>query len=116
MARATKWVVAGNVTTTKPPSPKKQRFAPKNKLLHKKDPTIKVMGFDDPIAIEVYDYILSDTKPGFINNFRKWSKDEIECEELTVANFIGLKIQRNNDIDGNETLSGDDGYSCWWMI
>jgi hypothetical protein len=59
---------------------------------------------------------LTKSKAGFINNYRKWSKGEIQFEDLTEANFIGLKIRRNNEINGNETLSGSDGYSRWWMI
>jgi hypothetical protein len=59
---------------------------------------------------------LTESKAGFINNYRKWSKGEIQFEDLTEANFIGLKIRRNNEINRNETLSGSDGYSRWWMI
>ena len=39
----------------------------------------------------------------------------IKHEELTEANFIGLKAQRNNEINGNERLNGSDGYVRWWM-
>lgn len=109
---------AGKKTTTKPPSPKKSKKTPnmREKLSQKKEATIRVVGFEDPIALEVYDYTLSESKAGFIHNYRKWSKGEIQFEDLTEANFTGLKIRRNNEIDGNETLSGADGYSRWWMI
>jgi hypothetical protein len=106
---------AGKTATTKPPSPKKSKKTPnmREKLLQKKEATIHVVGFD---ALEVYGYTLTESKAGFINNYRKWSKGEIQFEDLTEANFIGLKIWRNNEINGNETLSGSDGYSHWWMI
>ncbi len=109
---------AGKKTTTKPPSPKKSKKTPnmREKLSQKKEATIRVVGFEDPIALEVYDYTLSESKAGFIHNYRKWSKGEIQFEDLTEANFIGLKIRRNNEINGNETLPGCDGYSGWWMI
>jgi hypothetical protein len=106
---------AGKTTTTKPPSPKKSKKTPnmREKLLYKKEATIHVVGFEDPIALEVHDYTLTESKAGLINNYRKWSKGEIQFEDLTEANFIGLKILRNNEINGNETLSGSDGYSRW---
>ena len=109
---------AGKKTTTKPPSPKKSKKTPnmREKLSQKKEATIRVVGFEDPIALEVYDYTLSESKAGFIHNYRKWSKGEIQFEDLTEANFTGLKIRRNNEINGKETLSGADGYSRWWMI
>jgi hypothetical protein len=109
---------AGQTTTTKPPSPKKSKKTPnmREKLLQKKEATIHVVGLEDPIALEVYKYTLTESKAGFINNYRKWSKGEIQFEDLTEANFIGLKIRRNNEINGKETLSGSDGYSRWWMI
>jgi hypothetical protein len=109
---------AGKTTTTKPPSPKKSKKTPnmRKKLFQKKEATIHVVVFEDPIALEVYNYTLTESKAGFINNYRKWSKGEIQFEDLTEANFIGLKIRRNNEINGNETLSGSDGYSRWWMI
>ena len=109
---------AGKTTRTKPPSPKKSTKTPnmRQKLLQKKEATIHVVGFEDPIGLEVYDYTLSENKAGFINNYRKWSKGEIQFEELTEANFIGLKIQRNNENNGNEPLSGSDGFSRWWMV
>jgi hypothetical protein len=109
---------AGKTTTTKPPSPKKSKKTPnmREKLLQKKEATIHVVGFEDPIALEVYNYTLTKSKAGFINSYRKWSKGEIQFKDPTEANFIGLKIRRNNKINGNKTLSGSDGYSCWWMI
>ena len=88
----------------------------RQKLLQKKEATIHVVGFEDPIALEVYNYTLSKNKLWFINNYRKWSKGEIQFDELTEANFIGLKIQRNNENNGNEPLSGSDGFSPWWMV
>ena len=95
---------AGKKTTTKPPSPKKSKKTPnmREKLSQKKEATIRVVGFEDPIALEVYDYTLSESKAGFIHNYRKWSKGEIQFEDLTEANFTGLKIRRNNE--------------RWWMI
>jgi hypothetical protein len=115
---AAKAAVAGKGTTTKPPSPKRSKKTPnmREKLLQKKGTGISVVGFDDSVALEVYDYTVGDNKAGYIHNFRKWSKGEIEYEELTEANFIGLKAQRNNEIDGNERLKGSDGYLRWWMI
>jgi hypothetical protein len=109
---------AGKTTTTKPPSPKTSKKTPnvREKLLQKKEATIHVVGFEDPIALEVYDYTLTKSKARFINNYQKWSKGEIQFEDLTEANFIGLKIRRNNEFTENETLSGSDGYSHWWMI
>jgi hypothetical protein len=88
----------------------------REKLLQKKEETIHVVGFEDPIALKVYNYTLTESKAGFINNYRKWSEGEIQFEDLTEANLIGLKIRRNNEINRNETLSGSDGYSRWWMI
>jgi hypothetical protein len=109
---------AGKTTTTKPPSSKKSKKTPnmREKLLQKKEETIHVVGFEDPIALKVYNYTLTESKAGFINNYRKWSEGEIQFEDLTEANLIGLKIRRNNEINRNETLSGSDGYSRWWMI
>ena len=76
---------AGKTTTTKPPSPKKSKKSPnmREKLLQKKEATIHVVGFGDPIALEVYNYTLTESKVGFINNYRKWSKGEIQFEDLT---------------------------------
>jgi hypothetical protein len=102
---------ARKTITMKPPSPKKSKKTPnmREKLLQKKEATIHSVGFEDPIALEVYDYTLTKSKAGFINDYRKWSKGEIQFEDLTEANFIGLKIRRNNEINGNEILSGSDG-------
>jgi hypothetical protein len=88
----------------------------REKLLQKKEATIHVVGFEDPIALEVYDYTLTESKAGFIYNYQKWSKGEIQFENFTEANFIGLKIRRNNEINGNKIFLGSDGYSRWWMI
>ena len=113
-----KAVAAGKGTMTKRPSPTKSKKTPnmRERLLQKKGTGISVVGFDDSVGLEVYDYTVGDNKPGYIHNFRLWSKGEIDYEELTEANFIGLKAQRNNEIDGNEGLKGSDGYSRWWMI
>ena len=67
---------------------------------HKKEkpiPTIRVHSFQDPFAIEAYKYTLTATKPGFINKCRMRSRGEVEVEELIDANFVGIKIQRDND-------------------
>ena len=79
---AAKVAVAGKGTTTKPPSPKKSRKTPnmREKLLQKKGTGISVVGFDDSVALEVYDFTVGDNKPGYIHNFRKWSKGEIEYD------------------------------------
>jgi hypothetical protein len=104
----------------KPASPKKTKHAPSmrsnlNKNKQKPVPLIRVLGFQDPLYIEVYKYTLSENKPGFINTFRKWSKGKEVCDELMEANFIGLKTQRNLALVGNEYLSYDDGYARFWM-
>jgi hypothetical protein len=72
-----------------------------NKKKQKPVPLIRVLGFQDPLYIEVYEYTLSGNKPGFINTFRKWSRDEVVCDELMEANFIGLKMQRDFSLDGD---------------
>ena len=105
----------------KPPSPKKANRPPniKDKFKEKKekiDPNIHGLGFQDPIAIEKYEYRLTETKPGFIHTFRKWSRGDLDVDALTEANFIGLKVQRNNELDGNESLLGSDGFACFWII
>jgi hypothetical protein len=107
--------------SAKPPSPKKARSVPnmRENFKHKKEkpiPTICVHSFRDPFAIEAYEYTLMATKPGFINKYRMWSRGEVEVEELTDANFVGIKIQRDNDNPGNEPLLDKDGYSCVWLI
>ena len=82
---------------------------------HKKEkpiPTIRVHAFQDPIAIEAYKCTLTATKAGLINKYRMWARGELEVEALTDANFVGLKIQRDNDNPGNESLLDTDGYSC----
>jgi len=107
--------------TPKPPSPKKSKQGPsmRNNLKKKKEkpnPTISVLGFQDPFYTEIYEYALTDSKPGFLNNFRKWSRGEIENDSLTEANFIGMKMQRNFALAGNEHLLYEDGYPRFWMI
>ena len=50
-------------------------------IKHKKEkpiPTIHVHSFQDPFAIEAYEYTLTATKPGFINKYRMWSRGEVE--------------------------------------
>ena len=122
MAKPTsKPVSVGKAKNAKPPSPKKAKRAPsiKDKFKEKKDkidPTIRVLAFKDPIALEKYEYTLTESKPGFINNFRKWSRGELEVDALTEANFIGLKIKRDFEVDGNEPLLGSNGFARFWMI
>ena len=79
-------------------------------------PTIRVYGFEEPLGIEAYEYTLSDTKPGFIHKYRLWAKGELEVEELTAANFNGLKNQRDKSRTDNEPLLDDEGYSRVWMV
>jgi hypothetical protein len=91
----------------KPASPKKAKHAPsmKNNLIKKKQkpiPMIHVLGFQDPLYIEVYLYTLTKNKPGFIKKFRKWSRGKLVCNSLTEANFIGMKMQRDFNKDRNE--------------
>ena len=69
----------------KPASPKKAKQVPdmRNQLLSKKEkpvPTIHVYGFEEPLAIEAYEYYLTDTKSGFINKCRLWAKGELDVE------------------------------------
>jgi hypothetical protein len=104
-----------------PPSPKKAKHAPnmKEKLRTKKEkpiPTIRVQGFKDPLAVEVYGYTLTATKCGFLNKYRLWTKGELEVDELTEANFGDMKVQRDNDVSGNVPLKNVDGFSRFWMI
>jgi hypothetical protein len=105
----------------KPASPKKAASPPsmREKLKHKKEkpvPTIRVHGFFEPFAVEAYEYTLTDIKPGFVHKYRLWAKGELEVEELTEANFVGVKMQRDNAINGNEVRKDSDGYSRVWMI
>ena len=116
-----KAVPVGKARNIKPASPKKAKQAPnmRNKLnLIKEKPshTICVHGFQDPLCLEMYEYTVTANKSGFLNNFRKWTKGEMENESLTEANFIGLKMQRNFGLDGNESWLYDDGYARLWMI
>ncbi len=111
----------GKSKMVKPPSPKKKKQAPnmRENLKKKKQkpiPTLSVLGFEDPLSVEMYEYTLNKNKPGFINNFRKWSRGELENDSLTEANFIGLKMQRDYVSDANEALYYDDGYARFWMI
>ena len=50
------------------------------------------------------------------SKYRLWAKGELEVESLTDANFSELKIQRDNDIEGNEPLKDAEGYSRVWMV
>jgi hypothetical protein len=61
---------------SKPASPKKAKQVPnmKEKFKNMKgqsDPTICAVGFEDPMAFEIYNYTLTATKPAFVNNYRK---------------------------------------------
>jgi len=105
---------------TKPDSPKKKKQAPnmRKTLKDKKENTghtIRVLGFHDPLYIEVYQYTKPGAKPGFINNFRLWSRGEIENDSLTDANFIGVKNMRDQTLEGNENLLDDGGYARQWI-
>jgi hypothetical protein len=117
----TKVAAASKQRVVKPASPKKSKQAPsmRKNLQNKKQkpvPLIRVLGFQDPLSIELYEYTLTENKPGFINNFRKWSRGELENDSLTETNFIGLKMQRDFALTGNEYLKYDDGYARYWMI
>jgi hypothetical protein len=83
---------ARKTTTTKPPSPKKSKKTPnmREKLLQKKEATIHVVGFENPIALEVYDYTLTVNKARFINNYTE----------------SGLKVRSNSRILQKRILSG----------
>lgn len=105
----------------KPASPKKAKQMPnmRNQLLSKKEkpvPTIRVHGFEEPLAIEAYEYYLTDTKSGFINKYRLWAKGELDVEALTVANFNSPKVQRDKSKRNNEPLMDEGGYSRVWLI
>jgi hypothetical protein len=104
----------------KPASPIKTKEAPSmrnnlKKTKQKPVPLIHVLGFQNSLYIEVYKYTLSENKPGFINTCRKWSRGKEVCDELMEANFIGLKMQPNFALDGNEYLTYDDGFARFWM-
>lgn len=105
----------------KPASPKKARQVPnmRKKLQNKKEkpvPTIRVHAFEDPLGLEAYEYLLTDTKPGFIHKYRVWARGELEVEALTEANFTGFKVQRDKSRRDNEPLLDDDGYSRIWLV
>ena len=112
---------AAKSRVVKPASPKKARNAPNmrdnfQKKKEKPVPTIHAHGFQDPVAAEAYEYTITPTKPGFVNKYRMWSRGELEVEALTEANFVGLKVQRDNGSAGNEPLLDDGGYARVWMI
>jgi hypothetical protein len=105
----------------KPASPKKVKYAPsmKDNLIKKKQKPIlmiSVLGFQDPLYIEVYKYTLTENKAGFINNFRKWSRGKLICNSLTEANFIGMKLQHDFNNNGNQHLLYDNDSARFWMI
>ena len=105
----------------KPPSPKKAKQVPnmRDNLQKKKDkhvPTISMHAFADPICAEVYDFSILPTKDGFTHKYRMWCKGDLEVNELTDANFVGLKMKRDTDIPGNETLKDSEGYARIWLL
>ena len=91
--------VSTKVKVVKPASPKKRNKPPsmKDNLKLRKQkpvPTISCQGFQlPPMSVEAYEYTISDLKNGFLNEFRKFTKGEINSDELTNANFVGLKIK-----------------------
>jgi hypothetical protein len=104
-----------------PASPKKAKQVPNmreklKKKTGKVDPTISVHAFADPICAEVYEYTVLPNKDGFTHKYRLWSKGELTVDELTDANFIGLKMKRDPEIPGNENLKDGDGYSRIWLL
>jgi hypothetical protein len=117
----TKNKAASIAAKAKPHSPRKARSAPnmREKLKQKTgkpDPTIRVHGFEEPFALEAYEYTMTATKPGFVNQYRKWAKGDVDADALTEANFNGFKMQRDAADDGNESLKTSDGYARIWMI
>ena len=105
-----------------PPSPKKAKRIPKasDRLITKKKPkafpTIRVLGFKNPYSFEIYEYSITDGKQGFINNYRKWSRGELEVAALTNANFVGMKMHRDNRKTGNVGLNDETGFARMWLI
>ena len=116
--------ISGGATTllvVKPASPKKKKHVPniKEKFKTNKEKPVQallVLGFLEPLAVEAYEYTLMATKPGFVNNFRVWSRGELEVDALTVANCIGLKNKCDNKNGENEPILDADGYPRVWMI
>ncbi len=104
-----------------PGSPQKAKKPPsmrENLKLRKEKPvpTISVQGFQVvPLAAEAYEYTITNLKNGFLNEFRKYVKGEITSDELTNANFVGLKTKRYRG-KGNEPLMDSDGYSRVWIL
>jgi hypothetical protein len=98
-------------------SPMKARLLPssmRENLKLKKEkpvPPIHDHGFLEPFAIEAYEYIIKDTKPGFVNKYRLWAKGQLEVEALTKVTFVGLKMQQDKEDGGNELLKDSSGYS-----
>ena len=106
---------------SKPASPKKAGQVPnmRKQLLGKKEkpvPTISAYGFEDPLAVEAYEYTITDTKPGFIHRYRLWAKGDLEVEALTAANFNNTKVQRDMSKRDNEPLLDGEGYSRVWLV
>ena len=112
---------AGKSKALKPVSPKKARKPPsmRDKLKLRKEkpvPTISCRGFCvTPMALEAYEYTISSLKNGFLNEFRKYTKGEVQSDELTNANFVGLKIKWSDEI-GNEPMLDPDGFARVWII
>ena len=109
------------VKKVKPVSPKKAKQVPnmRENLKKKKEkpvPTITVHAFADPVCAEVYSYTVLPTKDGFTHKYRMWCKGELTVDELTDANFIGLKMRRDTEIPGNESLKDSEGYSRIWLL
>jgi hypothetical protein len=109
------------VKPVKPASPKKAKQVPnmRENLMKKKEkpvPTISVHAFADPVCAEVYSYTVLPKKDGFTYKYRMWCKGDLTVDELTDANFIGLKMRRDTEIPGNETLKDSEGYSRIWLL
>ena len=105
----------------KPASPKKAKQVPsmRDNLKKKKDkpvPTIGVHAFADPVCAEAYEYTIQSDKDGFTHKYRMWSKGELEVNELTDANFTGMKMRRDTETPGNEILKDCEGYARIWLI
>jgi hypothetical protein len=97
---------------SKPPSMRDNLKARKEKSV----PTISVQGFHVvPLAAEAYKYTITNLKNGYVNEFRKYAKGEITSDELTNANFVGLKTKQYRGT-GNEPLLDPDGYLRVWIL
>ena len=112
---------APKMKKVKSASPTKAKHVPNmrenlKKTKGKPVPTIGVHAFADPICAEVYEYTVLPTKDGFTHKYRMWCKGELTVEELTAANFVGLKMRRDTEIPGNEILKDSEGYSRIWLL